>query len=138
MAAGPAPDRPGSRLPNGRLEGFRSGDPATGNAWPYDFPRTTVFTSIAGYTGHVTTLIPEQELRVSLTSDDTHCLVRFEGVLFAGSVHLLQELVDELGSLRCERVSVDLTELTQWDTAGGTRSAASEFSGWSGDPGRDL
>jgi hypothetical protein len=66
----------------------------------------------------VSTLIPGQELHVSLTSDDTHCWVRFEGALVAGSIHLLQEVVDELGSLRCDRVSVDLTEVTQWDTVG--------------------
>jgi hypothetical protein len=66
----------------------------------------------------VTTLLPEQELQVRLTSDGSHCLVRFEGAVVASAVHPLQELVDQLGSLRCDVVSVDLTEVTQWDTVG--------------------
>ena len=43
---------------------------------------------------------------------------RFEGLLVAGSVQIVQHTVDELGSLHSDCVVLDLTSVTHWDTVG--------------------
>ena len=60
----------------------------------------------------------EHERNVSVVVDDTHCVVRFEGDLVAGSAPRLADVIDELGSVRCACVSVDLSAVTRWDELG--------------------
>jgi hypothetical protein len=66
----------------------------------------------------MTALIPAEVLKVSLTTCETYATLRFEGALVADTVQAVQRAVDELGSLRCEVVVVDVRAVTQCDEVG--------------------
>jgi anti-anti-sigma regulatory factor len=66
----------------------------------------------------MTTLMPADILKVSLTTRGSYSTVRFEGALVADTVQAVQAAVDSLGSLRCEVVVVDLRAVNQCDAVG--------------------
>jgi anti-anti-sigma factor len=57
-------------------------------------------------------------LQVELDVQGPTCLLTLRGVLCGGSLAALAAQVDQLGCLPCERVVVDMRQVTQLDQAG--------------------
>ncbi|MGA2305762.1 MAG: hypothetical protein ABSH29_16500 [Acidimicrobiales bacterium] len=57
-------------------------------------------------------------LQVELDVQGPTCLLTLRGVLCGGSLAALAAQVDQLGCLPCERVVVDMCQVTQLDQAG--------------------
>lgn len=57
-------------------------------------------------------------LSVALEGDGSLCVLRLKGVLGATSIAALETQIDQLGCMNCQRVCVDLSELTAIDGVG--------------------